>query len=145
MNDAPARLLGEHLAAENRHDLDGIMETFAEGAELVLNGHVFTDRNTIRRAHDGLGFGDRGAFSELRVDERTRFVTPAAIVLEQRLSGRHNGPFEGIEPAGRRFEVPICTVYVFGADGRLASERVYFDRLLLLRQLGAQRQSGGPS
>jgi predicted ester cyclase len=137
VNDARARLLDDHLAAENRHDLDGIMETYGAGAVLVLNGHVFTDRSTILRAHDGLGFGDRGAFSDLRVEERARFVSPDAIVLEQRLSGRHTGPFEGIEPTGRHFEVPVCTVYVFGPDARLTSERVYFDRGLLRRQLGA--------
>jgi predicted ester cyclase len=137
VSDARTRLLDEHLAAENRHDLDGIMETFAAGAALVLNGHAFTDRSTIRRAHEGLGFGDRGAFSDLRVDEVARFVTPAAIVLEQRLSGRHTGTFEGIAPTGQRFEVPLCTVYVFDPDARLASERVYFDRVVLLRQLGA--------
>jgi len=138
VSDARARGLDQHLAAENRHDLDGIMATYSPDAVLVLNGHALTAPKTIRRAHDALGFADRGAFSELRVEERVRFVSADAIVLEQELSGRHVGTFEGLAPTGRRFAVPVCTVYVFADDGRLASERVYFDRAVLRRQLGAR-------
>lgn len=133
------RVLGDHLRAENEHDLDGIMATFTPDATLVLNGQTFTGTDIIRRAHAALGFGERGGFSDLRVEEVKRHAAPAAIVLEERLSGRHTGTWEGLAATGRTFEVPLCTVYQFAADGRLEAEHVYFDSALLLKQLGAGR------
>jgi len=36
----------------------------------------------------------------------------------------------------RRVEFPLCGVYTFDADDRLAGERIYYDRGTVLRQLG---------
>ncbi len=129
-------VLERHLRAENDHDLDAIVATFTPEAELVLNGASFEGHDLIRVVHDRFGFGDRGGFTELRVRERRRHVGEQSIVLEQTLSGRHSGSWEGLAPTGRTFEIPACTVYSFADDGRLAGEVVYFDRALLLRQLG---------
>jgi hypothetical protein len=131
------RGLGAHLDAENAHDLDAIVASFAEDAVLVLNGEAFRGRRLIRVVHERFGFGGTGAFSDLRVEENARYATPEAIVLEERLSGRHTGAWEDLPPTGRSFAVPVCTVYVFDAAGLLTAERVYFDRSLLLTKLGA--------
>ena len=136
---ARERVLAEHLRAENDHDLDGIMATFTPDATLVLNGQTFTGTDIIRRAHAALGFADHGGFSDLHIAEVARHAAPGAIVLEERLSGRHTGTWEGLTATGRTFEVPLCTVYQFAADGRLVAEHVYFDSVLLLRQLGVGR------
>ena len=135
---AGARLavLAEHLRAENAHDVDAIVATFAPGAALVLNGERFDRPGVIRVVHERLGFAPGGGFADLRIEELARYTEGAAIVLEQRLTGRHTGSWEGIAPTGRAVEIPVCTVYLFDDRDRLALERVYFDRGLLLRQLG---------
>ena len=130
------RGLEEHIRAENSHDVNAIMETFAEGGMLVFNGVSLADPDRIRMLHEQLGFGDRGGFSDLRVEERQRYVSEDAIVLEQVVSGRHTGEWQGIAATGRQIEVPVCTVYKFDAAGRLSSENVYFDTGSLLKQLG---------
>jgi len=89
--------LQAHLDAENAHDLDGIVATFAEDAVLVLNGELFRGRDLIRKVHEGFGFGGHGAFSELKVREVDRCVTEKATVLEERLSGRQTGRWEGLD------------------------------------------------
>jgi hypothetical protein len=71
----------------------------------------------------------------VHVAERHRHVTAEAIVIEQTLSGRHTGDYEGLAPSARRFEASVCTVYRFDADRLLASEDVYFDRARLTKQL----------
>lgn len=129
------RGLAEHLRAENAHDLDAIMATFTPDATLVLNGRTFTGLDLIRRAHAALGFAAGGGFSDLRVVEVKRHAAAAAIVLEERLSGRHTGTWEGFAASGRTFEIPLCTVYEFADDGRLCAEHVYFDSALLQKQL----------
>ncbi len=37
---------------------------------------------------------------------------------------------------GRKLEIPLCGVYTFDAHDRLAGERIYYDRAMILRQLG---------
>lgn len=135
--EARTRLLYEHLEAERRYDIEAIMATYEEDSTVVINGNVFSGADSIRKFHERLGFSQTGGFSELRVAERHRYVHVEAIVIEQTLSGRHTGTWQGIAATGRTFEVPVCTVYVFGEGNKLASERVYFDSMQLLRQLGA--------
>ncbi len=115
---ARERVLADHLRAENAHDLDGIMATFTPDATLVLNGQTFTG---------------------LRVEEVERHAAADTIVLEERLRGRHTGTWEGLAATGGTFEVSLCTVYRFAADGRLVAEHVYFDSALLLKQLSVGR------
>jgi len=130
-------LLEEHLRAENAHDLVGIMKTFAHGATLVLNGYAFDDHERIRALHEDLGFSERGGFSDLRIDERRRYIADNAIILEQTLSGTHTGTWQGVAATGRSFQVAVCTVYIFDEEGKLSGENAYFDQSHLLKQLGA--------
>jgi hypothetical protein len=58
------------------------------------------------------------------------------IVLECVISGTHLGAWRGLPPTGRRLEFPLCAVYTFDDRERLAGERIYYDRAMVLRQLG---------
>jgi len=127
--------LEKHLNAENTHDLGGIMETFGKNSALILNGIRFDTPEEIRKLHQELGFGEAGAFSNLKVHIRNRHVTPESVILEQTLSGTHTGTWSGISPTGKAFSVAVCTIYIFDGEGKLAEERVYFDQNLLLKQL----------
>ncbi len=127
--------LRRHVDAENAHDLDALAATFAENGVMVLNGETYRGRALIRRVHEAFGFGGSGAFADLHVREVARYVDGSAIVVEEVLSGRHVGPWDGIAPTGRTFEVPVCGVYVFDASGALTAERVYFDAAGVARQL----------
>ena len=132
--------LARHLLAENTGDLDGIMETFSPDAVLQLNDQRFTGHAPIRAQHAHFGFGGQGAFSSLRVEERRRYVTSDAIVLELTLHGKHSGTWEDIAPTQRVFSLLVCTVYRFDAGGKLVSEVLYFDSTALRQQLtGAAR------
>ena len=65
--DRRRRLLAAHYAAENDHDLDRIMATFARDAEMIYNGQRFGDPESIRWAHGyiGLSAATGGAFTDL--------------------------------------------------------------------------------
>jgi hypothetical protein len=133
---ARIKLLNEHLEAEARYDIEGIMRTYEQDASVIINGNVFCGPESIRKFHERLGFSQDGGFSHLRVDERRRYVHDEAIIIEQTLSGVHTGAWQGIAATGRSFEVPVCTVYTFGQGNKLAGESVYFDSMVMLRQLG---------
>lgn len=128
-------LLREHLDAENAHDLERIMATYAPSPVIRLNGTRIEGHDAIRAFHRDFGFGgDGGSFSEVRVDERARHATSQAIVLEQTLYARHTGTWREVPPTGRTVSLSVCTVYVF-ADDRLVEERVYLDEGRLLHAL----------
>jgi ketosteroid isomerase-like protein len=128
-------VLERHLGDENKHDVNAIMETFAEDAVVMWAGKAYRGHETIRKLHESLGFGDNGAFSELQVIEVKRHVSPEAIIIEQRLTGRHTGTWEGIPATQKRVEVPVCTVYEFDEEGRIVSERPHLDRWMLWKQI----------
>jgi hypothetical protein len=132
---AREEVLARHLAAENEHDLDGILATYVESPVVVINGRRIEGRVAVYAFHERFGFGGGGSFADVQVTERHRHAAAGAIVIEQTLSGRHVGDWEGLAPTGKRFEVAVCTVYRFDDAGLLASEDVYFDRARLRDQL----------
>ena len=133
---ARTECLDEHLRAENRHDVDAIMNTFAHNGVLIFNGVSIADRDRIRALHEELGFGEGGGFSDLTIEEKERYVSDRAIILEQVVRGRHTGLWQGVPATGRKVELAVSTVYKFDEEGKLSSENVYFDTGGLLKQLG---------
>lgn len=134
---ARVRCLDEHIQAENQHDVNAIMKTFARDGALVFNGLPLGDHDRIRALHEGLGFGDQGGFSDLQIEVKQRYISEEAIILEQVVRGTHTGEWQGVAATGRKIEVAICTVYKFDEECKLAAENVYLDTGGLLKQLGA--------
>jgi hypothetical protein len=132
-------VLEKHLLAENSHDIDAIMSTFAEDAVVLWGGKPYRGRDAIRRLHEGMGFGDDGAFSNLTIVEIRRHTTEQTIIIEQELRGRHTGTWEGVGATGRSVTVPVCTVYEFGDNGLIVSERPHLDRWVIWKQIGGTR------
>jgi steroid delta-isomerase-like uncharacterized protein len=130
--EARLRVVEEHIRAENAHDVDSIMRTFGEHPTFPLNGDTFTGQEGIRAMYEGFGFGGRGSFANIHVEERRRHVGDDAVILEATLSGEHTDTWQGIPATGRKFELPACAVFPFDEEGRLTGERVYLDGALLL-------------
>ena len=133
---ARTRLVDEHLQAEDKHDLDAILATFGRSGRLVVNGRPCTDAQTIRALYDGFGFGGRGGISDVAAEVTRQHMSGESIVVEMTFRGKHTGTWEGIPATNRTFEIPACAIFDFDDEGQIASERVYFDGALLLRQLG---------
>jgi steroid delta-isomerase-like uncharacterized protein len=76
------------------------------------------------------------ALPGLRLDVQRRHVSVDAVVLEVIVRGEHLGPWRGLPPTGRQVELPLCGIFTFDEEERLAGERAYYDRATLLRQLG---------
>src|SRR6266496_3762955 len=60
-------------------------------------------------------------------------------VSSDRISGTHLGAWRGLPPTGRRVSFPLCGLFTFDAGGKLAGERIYYDRGSVLRQVGLYR------
>jgi steroid delta-isomerase-like uncharacterized protein len=123
-----------HVRLENQHDLEGVLRTFGESARYDDEpwGEHFEGRDGVRQFYQQL----MKALPDLEIDVQRRHVTGDAILLEVIIRGTHLGGWRGLPATGRRVEFPLCGVYTFDADDRLAGERIYYDRGTVLRQLG---------
>jgi hypothetical protein len=66
------------------------------------------------------------------------------VVLEVVIRGQHLGPWRGLPATGAQIELPLCGIFTFDSDERLAGERIYYDRATLLRQLGVFHEPDRP-
>ena len=76
------------------------------------------------------------ALPDLEIAVQRRHTAEEAVLVEVVIRGTHLGGWRGLPATGRRVEFPLCGVYTFDADDRLAGERIYYDRGSVLRQLG---------
>jgi steroid delta-isomerase-like uncharacterized protein len=134
-------LVEEHVRLENRHDLDGIMRTFGASArydeEPWDDHHIGSD--AVRAYYDGL----LRAMPDLAIEVCQRHLAEAAVLLEVVISGHHLGAWRGLPPTGRPLRFPLCGVFTFDGQDRLAGERIYYDRATVLRQLGVFHEPSG--
>lgn len=124
-----------HMDAENAHDFETVMGTFAHPRyEIVPTGQVHDGDAAVRRY-----FADtRAAFPDQRNEPISLRHADDAVVVEFWLLGTHRGALGGVAPTGRSFRVQMAALFLFEAGGdRIVCERVYFDAASLLRQLGA--------
>jgi steroid delta-isomerase-like uncharacterized protein len=131
---ARLRLVDEHVRLENGHDLEGIMGTFGATARYddePWSVH-YIGRNEVRTFYREL----LQALPGLQIDVLRNHASASAVVLEVIIRGRHLGPWRGLPATGAQIEFPLCGIYTFDNDDRLAGERIYYDRATLLRQLG---------
>jgi steroid delta-isomerase-like uncharacterized protein len=126
------RIVREHMESENRHEFDVTMATFHHPRyEIVPTGDVYDGQEQVAAY-----FAEsRAAFPDQRNELIALHHADDAVIVEFTLLGTHEGPFRGIPATGRAFECRVTAFFVFEED-RLVCERVYFDVLTILRQLG---------
>ncbi len=123
--DRRQALLAAHYDAENARDIDRIMATFAEGAEMIYNGQHFAVADHIQWAHSYIGMSAQpGGLSNLRNIRDREHYTDEEVIVEGRLLATHTGEFQGFAPTGCEVELPFVAFYRFDAKGLLTSERV---------------------
>ena len=127
-------IVEEHVRHENEHNLEGVIQTFGESARYddePWNQH-YEGREQVRQFYEQL----MAALPDLSIEIVRRHVADETVILEVIIRGTQLGPWRGLPATGKRVEVPLCGVYTFGDDNRLAGERIYYDRAMILRQLG---------
>lgn len=118
-------LIKEHYAAENDHDLDRIMDTFADDGVMNYNHMSFEDDEGIRGAHILIGMSAApGAFSGVRAIIDEEHYTDEETVVEGRMIGKHSNEFFGYVPTEGDVELPFVAFYRFDDHGKLTSERI---------------------
>ena len=127
------RTVRRHMEAENAHDFDTVIATFAHPRyELVATGQVHDGEQAVREYFRET----RSAFPDQRNELISLRHADDAVVVELWLLGTHRGRLLGIEPSGREFRCRMTAIFLF-EGAQLVCERVYFDAATILRQLTA--------
>jgi steroid delta-isomerase-like uncharacterized protein len=127
-------IVEQHIRLENAHDLDGVLRTFGASARYDDEawGEHYQGASGVRQFYEQL----MEALPDLQIEVKRRHVSDDAILVEVIIRGRHLGAWRGLPATGRQIEFPLCGVYTFDSEDRLAGERIYYDRATALRQLG---------
>lgn len=132
--DDRIQLVENHVQAENAHDLDRIMTTFGEKAryeDQPWDEH-YDGPGGVRAYYAGL----LAALPDLNIGVERRHVTEDDVILEVTITGTHRGSWRGLPATGRPVRIRLCAVYTFDDAGKLAGERIYYDRAAILAQIG---------
>lgn len=134
------RVWDAHVAAEfEQKDADAAVATMCDDASL-LHVPVATGargKAELRRFYAEVFIPSWPDDTDVAPVSRT--VGDTCVVDELLVRGTHDRPMPfwlpGVEPTGRRFELPHAAVITF-RGGLIASERIYWDQASLLVQLG---------
>jgi steroid delta-isomerase-like uncharacterized protein len=126
-------IVRQHLDAENRQDVQGVLDTFATPKyDVKALGAVNDGAESVHELMTGLFNG----FPDFHVNVLNIHHSDNAVIVEEIFGGTHNGPWAGVSATGRKMQVPCACVFEFDGD-RLTCEKLYFDLATVLRQLGA--------
>jgi len=132
LDDKRVAMVNEHMKLENAYDFPGCVGVFGRPQyQLIADGELYDGAD---RVHYFLS-QNHTAFPDFVFEPTRVSPTTGAVLVEGRFTGTHLGPWRGLPPTGRKFEMQFAAVFVFEQD-RLVCERVYFDPGKILRDLG---------
>ena len=139
---AQIALVEEHIRRENAHDLPGIMSTF--GSRASYDDEPWSEHHegheAVHRYYDAL----LTSLPDLHIDVARCLAGDEGVALEVRITGTHLGSWRGLPATGRSVAFPLCGLFTFDEDGKVAGERIYYDRASVLQQVGLYRDPQSP-
>jgi steroid delta-isomerase-like uncharacterized protein len=131
---AQLAVVEEHVSCENAHDLPGIMATFGQRA--WYGDEPWSEHHEGRVAVRGYYEDLLTSLPDLHIGITRCLAAEEGVALEVQISGTQLGPWRGLPPTGRPVKFPLCGIFSFDEDGKLAGERIYYDRGSVLHQVG---------
>lgn len=121
-----------HFEAEAGQDFDTALATFDHPHyEIVPTGARYDGAEQVLDYYHST----RTAFPDQRHENVVLHHADDLVVAEFDLLGTHLGPLLGHPPTGRSFRCPVVAFFFFEGE-RITNERVYFDSVTILTQLG---------
>ena len=122
--------------AFNRHDVNALMQLYGDNAEFRgPGGMVARGHDEIRRFTEGWIQG----FPDAKITSHNRIISGNTVVEEGVFTGTHTGivptPMGDIPPTGKKVEGEFVDVFEL-ENGKIVSDRLTFDRMQLMEQLG---------
>jgi steroid delta-isomerase-like uncharacterized protein len=133
-------IVQQHMAAEDRQDLDATLATFTPdcwysvpGLGIELHG-----KDEIRRWYEDLF----AAIPDFRNSEERYWEAGDQVFFAAYMEGSHLGTWHGWPATGRKFRSPMLVRIPIAADGLMEAEIVYNDSADVFMQLGILPRQG---
>ena len=124
----------EHLAGNiNAGNVEVAVETFAEDA---VDHDPAPGQGPGREGFETFWKTLTTGFPDAHIEPRHEVVDDDHVVVAYTLTGTHDGPFEGIEPTGKKIEINGIQIGRF-EDGKLVERWGSSDELGIMKQIGA--------
>jgi steroid delta-isomerase-like uncharacterized protein len=131
----PQQLWRSYIDAWNRHDVDAIVDGVTE--DFIYDERPATMDTPLRGKAAFRAYLERTfeAFPDLTIEVTSCDSGAALAVSESIMRGTHLGKLNGLPPTRKRITTRVACVFEVKA-GKLAHERLYWDRANTSRQLG---------
>ena len=123
-------VVNRHAELENQHDIEGTIGTFAD-PRYEMNGVPADGADAVRELLQSL----MGALPDLHASIDSMRHADDAVIVEARITGTHDGEWQGVPATGRGVDIPGVAIFEFD-DDRLICEKVFFDMATMLTQIG---------
>jgi steroid delta-isomerase-like uncharacterized protein len=135
LREAREQIVRKHIDTENRHEFAATVATFSHPRyEIVPTGDVHDGAEQVSAFFQE----SHVAFPDFRLELLALHHADEAVIVEVLFQGTQTGSWRGLPATGRPVRYRMCNVFVFEGDA-LVCERVYFDLLTALRQVGIAR------
>lgn len=130
------KIVEDHLQSISAHQTERVVNAFAKDAEWhhLPAGEVLHGQDAIRKFYTDLF----RAFPDFYIERLRAYQSDNIVIVETSTGGTHMDDWMGLPATKKKIEaLPLCAIYTFNDDDSIQSERIYYDRLSLLTQLGA--------
>jgi len=128
-------IIDRHFAAENSHDIPGILATYTEDVVWDDVGHPdcpVQGKPAAAEMYQGIAI----AIPDLQLRSVRRFSAGELVVDEANATGHVVGPFLGVDGGGAPVEFRMLHVFQL-RDGLISHEQAWFDTAGVIRQIEA--------
>jgi predicted ester cyclase len=128
------RLWIDHSKAEDRRDLQGLIDTLSEDCvyEVVPTGQRWQGHAGAREFYTTF----LGAFPDVKFKLADIVIGPQGVIEVADMYGTHRGPWNGTAPTGKTIQCKIIIHFPWDtAAGKFAGEKIYLDQSALMNQL----------
>jgi len=134
-------VVARHIRGENEHDWPAVYDTFVQDErahyDVMPLSATFKGIDGVRGFYQAIA----SALPDLHIDIVSEYDVPGCSIREVVITGTHQGEFAGIQPHGNRVRIEMAAFYTFdSAEGKLISERIYYDQASAVEQM--QRKQG---
>src|SRR5262245_5238118 len=132
---SPQHVWRAYIDAWNRHDVEAILDDVTD--DFIYDERPVTMDRPLQGRPAFRAYLERTftAFPDLRIEVTSCDAGSALTVSESIMRGTHLGKLGGLPATRRRITTRVACVFEV-RDGKLAHERLYWDRANTLRQLG---------
>ena len=132
---SPQQVWRTYIDAWNRHDIDAILHSVTD--DFIYDERPMTMDRPLQGRPAFRAYLERtfAAFPDLSIDLTSCDAGSTLTVSESVMRGTHMGRLNGMPATRQRITVRVACVFEV-RDGRLAHERLYWDRANTVRQLG---------